>query len=423
MGCRLSKAAVVDEAGTRSGDVEVPMRVSRHGFGAAKDTATSPRRAPMPTKVGGGASLGKSTARGADQDLSTGGSSGGDARLCTTTANESRMSGGEVGGGLARASRASRASHREASRLHGSARERPPEAPRGGTGPAAGVEATGRPSWEGADAAGDEGVEPGPGPVKRRESVTYEQQLRHLRSIQTGDGLLSRTWGSQHAVSLGGTLTTPLTSPRAVPLNLGSTRSLGSAGTPRDPSLGSLGPAGGEGGESASNSPLPSGRFEEGFRERTEIKWAKDTHGHLFFNEYIVLKSLGEGSYGKVKLCMMDMKAHRLVAVKMVSKDRRKRVRMAGASDLSATLRQEIAVMKALDHPHTAKVYEVIDAEDSAWMLMVMQHIEGGPVQYQHSDEREKLSEVTSRVYFRQLLQARAAEAMAAPAPQAGGGA
>lgn len=212
-------------------------------------------------------------------------------------------------------------------------------------------------------------------PVNRRESVTYEQYAQQLK--RGGSGPLGRELARK--VDSAGS--------RKLALQLTTGASVGSMAIPEENSVGTP-------------------RSDDEFRERTEIKWAKDTHGHLFFNEYIVLKSLGEGSYGKVKLCM-DMKHHRLVAVKMVSKDRRKKVRLAGSSpDSSETLRQEIAVMKALDHPNMAKVFEVIDAEASSWMLMVMEHVEGGPVQSKQGDDVEILSEVTARAYFRQLLQA-----------------
>ena len=82
-------------------------------------------------------------------------------------------------------------------------------------------------------------------------------------------------------------------------------------------------------------------------------------------NQYIVIKTMGRGAYGKVKLCL-DSQTHELYAIKVVNHSRatRRPRALPGArqahSTLDADVVQEIAVMKQLDHPNIVRLVEVI---------------------------------------------------------------
>lgn len=95
--------------------------------------------------------------------------------------------------------------------------------------------------------------------------------------------------------------------------------------------------------------------------------------GNTFVNQYLILKNLGKGSHGKVKLCL-NTEDNTLYAVKIVNKrklralDLRHKQRSRGRSDTGQQsthmsykeeLKREIVVMKKLDHPNVVKLFEV----------------------------------------------------------------
>lgn len=83
--------------------------------------------------------------------------------------------------------------------------------------------------------------------------------------------------------------------------------------------------------------------------------------GIVFVNEYALVRTLGKGSFGKVKLGL-NTRDHELYALKLIPKSR-KRLRGV-ATDAphvaEAEVMQEINVMKDLDHPNIVKLVEVI---------------------------------------------------------------
>lgn len=83
--------------------------------------------------------------------------------------------------------------------------------------------------------------------------------------------------------------------------------------------------------------------------------------GITFVNEYALMRTLGKGSFGKVKLAMNTMD-HQLYGLKLIPKSRRRR---RGTPDGSpqfaeADVMQEIDVMKQLSHPNIVRLVEVI---------------------------------------------------------------
>ena len=78
-------------------------------------------------------------------------------------------------------------------------------------------------------------------------------------------------------------------------------------------------------------------------------------------NNYILLDTLGAGSYGEVRLSK-DRTTDKLYAVKIMSKDMLKK-KKGGKSDESyfEDIKREIAIMKKLLHPNVLRLYEVLD--------------------------------------------------------------
>ena len=83
--------------------------------------------------------------------------------------------------------------------------------------------------------------------------------------------------------------------------------------------------------------------------------------GITFVNEYALVRSLGKGSFGTVKLAL-NTTNHELVALKLIPKSRKRRHSIADGSPhyAEANVLQEITVMKSLSHPNIVRLIEVV---------------------------------------------------------------
>ncbi|KAG7757632.1 hypothetical protein KL911_000608 [Ogataea haglerorum] len=117
------------------------------------------------------------------------------------------------------------------------------------------------------------------------------------------------------------------------------------------------------------------------------VEYDPITHKRIL-NTYEILKDLGSGQHGKVKLAK-DLNSNELVAIKIVdrgSKPRLGRLTRPGSSQ-EDKIRREIAIMKKCSHPHVVKLLEVLDAESSRKIYMVLEYLEKGEIQWQKEDE------------------------------------
>ncbi|KAG9390520.1 Protein kinase domain [Carpediemonas membranifera] len=101
--------------------------------------------------------------------------------------------------------------------------------------------------------------------------------------------------------------------------------------------------------------------------------------GERLVNQYAVLNTLGQGSYGKVKR-VRNIQTGKYFAAKIT--DRRELFRHAPAQGtaLLANVYNEIDILHNLNHPGIPKVYEVIDDPSVAELYCVMSLVQGGPV-------------------------------------------
>lgn len=119
-------------------------------------------------------------------------------------------------------------------------------------------------------------------------------------------------------------------------------------------------------------------------RETVHVTLSIDDTGHSMVNQYSIIKKLGQGTFGKVKLCQLDNKSF---AVKIYNKSflRRKKDLSApsgfgfGNSALQAVFR-EIAIMKKFHHQNVLNLFEVIDDEDAEKIYIIMDYCEQGPI-------------------------------------------
>ncbi|KAI9291020.1 kinase-like protein [Neoconidiobolus thromboides FSU 785] len=103
-------------------------------------------------------------------------------------------------------------------------------------------------------------------------------------------------------------------------------------------------------------------------------------------NHYEILKELGRGCHGKVKLGR-DTRTQELVAIKIVQKNTRRRLGSRSIiSTQLAKVHKEIAILKKCDHPNVVGLKEVIDDPTSKKIYMVLEYMDGGEVHFHEKD-------------------------------------
>lgn len=182
-----------------------------------------------------------------------------------------------------------------------------------------------------------------------------------------------------------------------------------------------------------------------------------ESTGNKIINQYMILKELGRGVHGKVKLCK-DMESGQFVAIKIVEKNSSRRGmgsrfsfhhRLSvssqaavasqsigsnvdpgessssgvGGSAISLAcmpplnphyekIRKEIAILKKCNHPNVVLLKEVIDDPAAEKTYLVLEYLSGGDVRWQQAlpDENDPLSAnpvlsvVQARKIFRDLV-------------------
>lgn len=84
---------------------------------------------------------------------------------------------------------------------------------------------------------------------------------------------------------------------------------------------------------------------------------------------YILGKTIGEGTFGKVKLGSHSLTGEK-VAIKILEKDR-----ITDVSDVERVAR-EIHILKLIRHPNIIQLYEII--ETSKVLFLIMEYAHGG---------------------------------------------
>lgn len=118
-------------------------------------------------------------------------------------------------------------------------------------------------------------------------------------------------------------------------------------------------------------------------------------HRHKLKHRFQFVKTLGRGTYGKVKLAT-EIETGEQVAIKSIPKSK-----IENAEDLRR-IRQEIQIMAALDHPHIINIKEVFESKDK--IVLVMDYASGGELyDYINSDS---LTPEEARRFFQQIVSA-----------------
>jgi len=127
----------------------------------------------------------------------------------------------------------------------------------------------------------------------------------------------------------------------------------------------------------------------------TQFVHAKPTNGdwiskRYFINNYILLTTLGKGSYGEVKMCK-NCQTEQLYAMKIVSKDlMKKRKNGNSAETYFEDIKREIAIMKKLLHPNVLRLFEVLDDPKVNKLYLILEYMSKGDL-INYLKEKEEL--------------------------------
>ena len=116
----------------------------------------------------------------------------------------------------------------------------------------------------------------------------------------------------------------------------------------------------------------------------------------LNIGKYILEKTIGQGSYGKVRLGI-NRETKEKVAVKVIEKKRLKSQKQVNR------LQREIRFLKLLHHPHIIEVYDVIETPEDIYI--VMEYANGGEL-FDYIVANKRVKEKEARSFFRQVLSA-----------------
>ncbi|KAK6123052.1 hypothetical protein DH2020_043204 [Rehmannia glutinosa] len=109
---------------------------------------------------------------------------------------------------------------------------------------------------------------------------------------------------------------------------------------------------------------------------------------------YRLGKTLGHGSFGKVKIAEHIRTGHK-VAIKILNRRRMK------SPDMEEKVRREIKICRLFVHPHVIRLYEVI--ETPADIYVVMEYVPRGEL-FDYIVEKGRLQEDEARHFFQQIV-------------------
>ncbi|KAI8883007.1 kinase-like protein [Backusella circina FSU 941] len=139
--------------------------------------------------------------------------------------------------------------------------------------------------------------------------------------------------------------------------------------------------------------------------------------GNKLLNNYMILKEIGRGVHGKVKLAV-DLTTNELVAIKIVDKKNRRRQMgyslLRGHSQLQngepiseeneQKIRREIAILKKCSHPNVVRLYEVIDDPTSRKIYMALEYTESGEIEWRDQNDLPIIDISDARAMFRDIV-------------------
>ncbi|XP_042004812.1 SNF1-related protein kinase catalytic subunit alpha KIN10-like [Salvia splendens] len=113
-----------------------------------------------------------------------------------------------------------------------------------------------------------------------------------------------------------------------------------------------------------------------------------------FLRNYKLGKTLGIGSFGKVKIAEHALTGHK-VAVKILNRKKIKNM------DMEEKVRREIKILRLFMHPHIIRLYEVVETISDIYV--VMEYVKSGEL-FDYIVEKGRLQEEEARTFFQQII-------------------
>jgi serine/threonine protein kinase len=120
----------------------------------------------------------------------------------------------------------------------------------------------------------------------------------------------------------------------------------------------------------------------------------KKHNSRTIFGSYQLLRTIGEGEFGKVKLGV-KLNTQSAVAIKLIKK------KSVYNQNKLTKLCQEISILEKVNHPYIIKTYEVI--EDKDYIGIIMEYASGGEL-FEYILAHRYLEEYEAKRFFAQLL-------------------
>ena len=114
----------------------------------------------------------------------------------------------------------------------------------------------------------------------------------------------------------------------------------------------------------------------------------------IYLPNYRMGKTLGIGSFGKVKVAEHILTGHK-VAIKILN---RKKIK---AIDMEEKVRREIKILRLFMHPHIIRLYEVLEPPHDIYV--VMEYVKSGEL-FDYIVEKGRLGENEARHFFQQIV-------------------
>ncbi|KAI3860472.1 hypothetical protein MKX03_013475 [Papaver bracteatum] len=114
----------------------------------------------------------------------------------------------------------------------------------------------------------------------------------------------------------------------------------------------------------------------------------------VFLPNYKLGKTLGIGSFGKVKIAEHALTGHK-VAIKILN---RRKIR---SLEMEEKVRREIKILRLFMHPHIIRLYEVIETPSDIYV--VMEYVKSGEL-FDYIVEKGRLQEDEARNFFQQII-------------------
>lgn len=121
-------------------------------------------------------------------------------------------------------------------------------------------------------------------------------------------------------------------------------------------------------------------------------------HAHMsadfFLSNYRLGKTLGIGSFGKVKVAEHILTGNK-VAIKILNRKKIKQM------DMEEKVKREIKILRLFMHPHIIRLYEVIETPTDIYVIM--EYVRSGEL-FDYIVEKGRLVEDEARHFFQQII-------------------